>query len=264
MPVVQSQMGSLDVARPVSGPRTSTHQARFTRAILSAMLALVAMGIGSALGDIHGPALHQKFYAVFGATGFFVFAALAVHSASVTLGSVVTARAGRSGGGAVKVISGLVGYTVMVFVGLGLLAVPVQHLLVGGALTGVIVGIAAQQALGNVFAGLVLLLARPFTLDERVRVRSGTLGGTFEGVIRGISLTYVTIETDDGMVNVPNSVMLAIGVGPAPERTSSDGLAVVRTGPPPAPLPEPASRPRRPAGHLTRRVLERRYGRRSP
>jgi small-conductance mechanosensitive channel len=36
-----------------------------------------------------------------------------------------------------------------------LLAVPVQHLLLGGALTGVVVGIAAQPALGNVFAGLV-------------------------------------------------------------------------------------------------------------
>ncbi len=256
-------MGSLDVARPVSGPRSSPPKARFTRAILGAVLALVGLGISSALGDIHGHALHQKFYAVFGATGFFVFAALAVHSASVTLGSVVTARAGRSGGGAVKVISGLVGYTVMVFVGLGLLAVPVQHLLVGGALTGVIVGIAAQQALGNVFAGLVLLLARPFTLDEPVRVRSGALGGTFEGVIRGISLTYVTIETEDGVVNVPNSVMLAIGVGPGPHRSPTEELAVVRTGPPPAPLSEPLGRPRRPASHLTRRVLERRYGHRS-
>lgn len=260
--MVQFPLGSLDGPRPVSGPRAVPRKARFTRAIVGALAALVSMGIGSALGDIHSHALHQKFYAVFGATGFFVFAALAVHSASVTLGSVVTARAGRSGGGAVKVISGLVGYTVTVFVGLGLLAVPVQHLLIGGALTGVIVGIAAQQALGNVFAGLVLLLARPFTLDERVRVRAGSLGGTFEGVVRAISLTYVTIETDEGVLNVPNAVMLAIGVGPAAQHGPDDGLAVVRTGPPPPPHPDLVGRPRRPAGHLTRRVLERRGGRR--
>lgn len=247
-------------ATPLEGTPTP-RRARFTTAILSAAVALVGMGLASALGNVHGRSLDQKAYAVFGAIVFFVFAVVAVRSASGTLAALVMARAGRSGGSAVRVIASLVGYTMVVFVGLGLLGVPVQHLLVGGALTGVIVGIAAQQALGNVFAGLVLLLARPFVLDERVRVRAGSLGGVFEGVVRGMSLTYVTIETGDGIVNVPNSVMLAVGVGPVPGDADDADLAVVRHGPPPPAWDELSRRPRRPVGHFTRRVLETRHRR---
>ena len=50
-----------------------------------------------------------------------------------------------------------VGYLAVLLVALDLFEVPVGHLLVGGAVTGVVVGIAAQQSLGNLFAGLVLL-----------------------------------------------------------------------------------------------------------
>ena len=46
----------------------------------------------------------------------------------------------------------------------------------GGAITGVVVGIAAQQTLGNFFAGLVLLFARPYVPGQRVPVTSGAMG----------------------------------------------------------------------------------------
>jgi small-conductance mechanosensitive channel len=81
-------------------------------------------------------------------------------------------------------------------------------------LTGVVLGIAAQQVLGNVFAGAVLLLAHPFGIGDHIRVRSGALGGQFDGVVRGMNLTYVTLRTDEGPLNVPNSGMLAAAVGP--------------------------------------------------
>ncbi len=53
-----------------------------------------------------------------------------------------------------------------------LFGVPVSQLLLGGALTTVFVSIAAQQALGNVFAGLVLML-RPAVQGGRRRSGSG-------------------------------------------------------------------------------------------
>lgn len=211
---------------------------RFTVSIVSGLCALAAMGISSTLGNVHGPTVHQKVVAFTGAAVFCVLAIVAVQTAADTLAVVVVARAGRSGASAVRVIASFVGYVIVVIVGLGLIDVPVQHLLIGGALTGVIVGIAAQQALGNVFAGLVLLLARPFVLDERIRIRSGSLGGPGPviGVVRGQNLAYVTVETDDGLLNVPNSVILAAGVGPAPPDDPTADLAVVTAGPPPMPM----------------------------
>jgi len=222
--------------RPTDLPPAGT-KVNFTKALVCGAGAILSLGAGSALGSIHGHALEGRLLALFGALGFLVLGVVAVQSVASTLYSVVVARAGKSGGNAVKVITSFLGYVFVVFVTLGLLAVPVQHLLLGGALTGVIVGIAAQQALGNVFAGLVLLMARPFSVGERVRVRSGALGGPFEGVVSSMSLVYVTLDTDEGPIKLPNSSLLAAGVGPAPEEGDLD-LAVVSTRARPVELPD--------------------------
>lgn len=43
-------------------------------------------------------------------------------------------------------------------------------LALGASVTAVIVGLAAQQTVGNVLAGLVLISARPFKIGDRVRL----------------------------------------------------------------------------------------------
>ncbi len=119
-----------------------------------------------------------------------------------------------AGGAAVRLVASGVGYVIIIFAELGLLDVSIEHLLVGAGLAGIVLGIAAQQSLSNVFAALVLLLARPFAVGDHIRIRSGALGGVFEAVVLGVSLTYVTMSTDDGVLKIPNSVMLATAVGP--------------------------------------------------
>ena len=79
-----------------------------------------------------------------------------------------------------------------------------------------ILGIAAQQSLSNVFAGLVLLFARPYIPGEKVRIRSGALGGTLDGTVTSVGLLYTTLSTQDGVLNIPNGGLLAAAVGPLP------------------------------------------------
>jgi small-conductance mechanosensitive channel len=112
---------------------------------------------------------------------------------------------------AVLVVAGLT----TIFVTLELLNFPVTQLILGGAVTGVLVGIAAQQSLANVFAGIVLLIARPFRVGDRVGIRSGALSGLIEGTVTEVSVTYVRLETANGPVHLPNSQVLAAAVGPA-------------------------------------------------
>jgi small-conductance mechanosensitive channel len=95
-----------------------------------------------------------------------------------------------------------------------MLGLPFERLLLGGAVTGVILGIAAQQALSNTFAGVVLLVARPFNPGDHIRIRSGALGGEFDGVVLAMGLTYVTVSTSSGVLSIPNSSMLSSAVGP--------------------------------------------------
>jgi small-conductance mechanosensitive channel len=107
-----------------------------------------------------------------------------------------------------------IGYILVLLAILGALEVPLGGLLLGGALTGVVIGIAAQQTLGNFFAGIVLLIVRPFAVGDSVVLRSGPLGGEYEGTVSEISLYYVNLVTAQGPVRLPNASVLASAVGP--------------------------------------------------
>ncbi|HML01178.1 MAG TPA: mechanosensitive ion channel family protein, partial [Acidimicrobiales bacterium] len=161
---------------PGPPPSSQKKKERFTRALVTALGALVAMSISSTLGDVHSRALHEKLFAFVGAGAFLVLAVIAVQSTAGTLTAILRPRAGRSARGAIRILVALFGYIVVFFVELGLLGVPLEHLLIGAGVAGVVLGIAAQQALGNVFAGLVLMLSRPFRIDQR---------GTHPGRIAG-------------------------------------------------------------------------------
>ena len=130
----------------------------------------------------------------------------------------VSAPPGRHGRrSAVRLIC-VISDAVIVVVGcLAILGIDPRTLLVGGAVTGVIIGIAAQQTLNNFFAGLVLFFARPYVPGQRVKIRSGSMGGPFVGVIVGAGMMYTLIDTDDeGIISMPNAGLMGAAVGPAP------------------------------------------------
>ncbi|HEX4838565.1 MAG TPA: mechanosensitive ion channel family protein [Solirubrobacteraceae bacterium] len=97
-------------------------------------------------------------------------------------------------------------------VALGVAGVDPRTLALGGAFTAVIVGLAAQQTLGNVIAGTVLLSARPFRVGDRVRLQGGQISGQIEGTVSSLGLLYTTLATDEGLIMVPNGVALNVAV----------------------------------------------------
>jgi len=182
--------------------------------LLLAAGAVALLGVGSSLGDVHAHALHRRVTAWVCAAAFLVLAVLALRTIVAEMRTIVRGRAGDSAASALGVAVSFVGYVIALFIALDLLAVPVQHLLIGGALTGVVLGIALQQVLGNVFAGLVLLFVRPFGVGDHIYVRTGSLNGPFDGVVTDIGLTYVTVIIDGRPTRIPNSAMLGSAVGP--------------------------------------------------
>ncbi|MDQ3982951.1 MAG: mechanosensitive ion channel family protein [Actinomycetota bacterium] len=142
---------------------------------------------------------------------------------------------GDARGAALGTVVTFIGYVTIVLSTLAALDVELQGLLLGGALTGVVVGIAAQQTLGNFFAGMVLLMVRPFTLGDYVVLRSSPLGGEYEGTITDMSLFYVRMLTERGPVVLPNAGVLAAAVGPGarsadPEPDPDEGEAAAPPG----------------------------------
>ena len=236
---------------PVGQAITRIRRRDWAVALLALGVALAALIVGSAYGDIKSNHVHPQVIGWASAAALLLFGIFGTGRASVTLSRFVAHRYAQTAAGAVRVLTAGVGYVFVLFALLGLLEVSIEHLLVGAGLAGIVLGIAAQQSLGNVFAGMVLLLAHPFNVGDSLRVRSGSLGGVFDAEVVEMSLTYVTLHMDDGDLKVPNSVMLAAGVmtrpvglaaappvGPAP----APAQAAV-----PAPTPMPTAAPARPA-----------------
>jgi small-conductance mechanosensitive channel len=66
----------------------------------------------------------------------------------------------------------------------------------------------------NVFAGTVLLLARPVDVGDPVLIKSGAMDGDLRGNVVEIGTTYVRLDTPDGPLHLPNSQVLASAIAP--------------------------------------------------
>jgi small-conductance mechanosensitive channel len=167
-----------------------------------------------------------------GAAVFFLLGSVATIGLGNAARDILRPSVGSSHAAVVRFAVVIIAGVTTIVTTMVLFGIPVTQLLVGGALTGVLVGIAAQQSLANVFAGIVLLFARPFRVGDRIGVRSGALGGLIEGVVSEVTVNFVRLETPNGPVYLPNSQVLNAVVGPAG--------AVPSTMPAPPPVPGPA------------------------
>jgi small conductance mechanosensitive channel len=132
--------------------------------------------------------------------------------------------------GSVDFLVRLVGMAIAILVALRIAGLPPQSLAIGGAFTAVIFGLAAQQTLGNLIAGTVLVSARPFRVGDRVKLQAGGLAGEVEGTVRSLGLMYTTLQRGADSILVPNSVVLSAAVVPLREPAAVDFLARLRNG----------------------------------
>lgn len=88
-------------------------------------------------------------------------------------------------------------------------------LVVSGAVAAVILALASQQMLGNIFAGSVLLASGIVVIGQTVRLQGGVIAGQAEGVITSIGLFHVRLTcTDGGVMLIPNSVFQQLVIMP--------------------------------------------------
>jgi small-conductance mechanosensitive channel len=212
----------LDMARV----KTVRAKARPWRSIFALLVAIAAAVAAEASGvrgtsELHAATKTAAIIYLCGLIGFIVFGLVAAVGLSSRARSTSQILIGQAHAGVLRYVLVLVGVFAVLTFSLAIARIDVKQLLVGGAVTGVLLGIAAQQSLANLFAGLVLLFARPFRVGDHVRFRAGALSGTIEGIIIDISLTYVRMQTDDGAVLLPNAQALAAAVvlvpAPPPE-----------------------------------------------
>jgi small-conductance mechanosensitive channel len=172
------------------------------RAVTVVLLVIVGWWIARDIGRLAGPALMRRMDpAMAGTVGFVIRLAV---------------------------------LAVVVLAALWIATVSPAALVAGGAFTAVVLGLAAQQTLGNLIAGTVLLSARPFSVGDRVRLQGGSIGGRIEGVVSSLGLLYTSFSSGEERVLVPNSVVLGVTVTPLREPDSVSLRATLRAGITPA------------------------------
>jgi len=167
---------------------------------------------------------------------------LVIHSIDALLRSLVGRAWGERRAGLIAALFRLVGYTVLAFTLLLTAGISSLSLLAGGTFAGLVIGLAGQQVLSNLFAGFVILVATPYEIGERVTITTWQYGLTvpayppkfysqdflipgYTGVVRDVGIFYTSLKSDEGTtIRVPNSIMvqamvISHDVGTRPVRT---------------------------------------------
>ncbi|QXJ27846.1 putative integral membrane protein [Saccharolobus shibatae B12] len=99
---------------------------------------------------------------------------------------------------------------VMRIIGIGALVAAIAGAVAGGAagvalggFIGIVIGFASQQVLGQAVAGMFLLIARPFKINDNVNLVGE------DGIVEDVSTLFTTVIKSDGTkVFIPNNAII--------------------------------------------------------
>ena len=78
-----------------------------------------------------------------------------------------------------------------------------HSILAGAGILSLIAGLASQQALSNIMSGFLIVLFKPFKLNDRI-----TFNDTYTGIVEEINLRQVVLrDIENNRIVVPNSVI---------------------------------------------------------
>lgn len=78
-----------------------------------------------------------------------------------------------------------------------------HSLLAGAGVLSLIAGLASQQALSNIMSGILIVIFKPFRINDKITIR-----GTFTGTVEDINLRQVVIrDFENNRIVIPNSVI---------------------------------------------------------
>ncbi|HJU03611.1 MAG TPA: mechanosensitive ion channel domain-containing protein [Nitrospiraceae bacterium] len=90
---------------------------------------------------------------------------------------------------------------------LGTVGINVSALVAGLGLTGFALGFALKDVLSNFMAGVLILLYRPFQLNDYISVAG------LEGTVTEIDLRYTTLQKEGQKFLIPNSILFTNSIG---------------------------------------------------
>src|SRR5215218_7304714 len=199
-------------------------RARIELAIVIPLIALVLLA-NEYRQDVFGLDLPVR---VFTAIALLILGWRLARDVGRTLAPLLFRRMDPATAGTVGFLIRLAFLVAAVLVALNIAGLEPRTLAVPAAIVAVVFGLAAQQTLGNLIAGVVLISARPFKAGDRVRLQAGGLAGEVEGIVSSLGLLYTTLARGEDAIMVPNNIVLGSAVVPLREPSSVDLRARLR------------------------------------
>jgi small-conductance mechanosensitive channel len=152
-------------------------------------------------------------------------------------------RIGRSADLARRYVFTIVGRTaslaILLFGGitaLGTIGINVSALVAGLGLTGFALGFGLKDILANLISGVLILLYRPFSVNEEISVAG------MEGVVTEIDLRYTRLDNDGKAYLIPNSMLITNPIALlSREQRYETGLGPTPPPPPGKTVPDPVT-----------------------
>ena len=194
--------------------RIQSGNAEIIRAVLIFLLTAVAAGVILAQWDATGRALSVVGVLEFGiGVGIRILLTILLVAAVYTLTRILKRLLLGGGDSASRVtsahqrrisyyVSQVAVYISAVFGILSLWGIQLGDMLLGAGVIGIILAFAAQETLGSILAGFILMLSRPFDVGDWVQI------GEHEGFITEITVNNVRLRNLDGEhVVLPNEAV---------------------------------------------------------
>ena len=206
------------------------NERRLIALIITSIISSLLIGIGVfVLSDIFKIIPSNYLLYIF-ATIWFIAAILVSYFISNLIRSRLGKIIGYDNASSVSFIAKLIGY-IIAFIGFFVVVkVSIGTALAAGGFAGLVLGLASQDVLSNIFGGIMLVFSRPYKVGDRITISTwqyGLIAPTYPpkffsndflipgytGIVIDISLLYTTIYTDEQVpVKIPNSIMIQAAI----------------------------------------------------
>ncbi len=114
----------------------------------------------------------------------------------------ISRAASKQAAATVRTVTKVVGYAILLSSLTSILSLNPSFALTVGSFAGIVAGLASQTVLGNAFAGILLIIIRPFRVDDEVTVAGNT------GRVKSIEIMHTILETQVSEVLIPSLMVL--------------------------------------------------------
>ena len=97
-------------------------------------------------------------------------------------------------------------YAIGLVTALAQLGIDISTILTSLGIGGLALSFALKDALTNIISGVIIIAYRPFVIGNHISLKPSSSGSLCEGKVTGINFRYVTIQSLDNKIFIPNSI----------------------------------------------------------